>query len=58
MGGIVSCGKSAQGEVTPEYAQQAGKELGRGGSGAISSLTETQIDEFRAAFNSFDEECA
>ena len=59
MGGMVSCGRSAvvaNGNTSPEYVDQMGTKLNEG-SGAITSLTEAQLEEFRAAFNSFDEEC-
>jgi hypothetical protein len=60
MGGMVSCGRSMQVAAnenrSPEYVDQMGAQLNKG-SGAINSLTEAQLEEFRAAFNSFDEEC-
>ena len=58
MGGMVSCGRGAQvaPNQTPEFAEEAGAAVNKGSS-AINSLTEAQLEEFRAAFNSFDEEC-
>ena len=54
MGGLVSCGGSVQ-VAPPEFAEGAAKAMGVG-SGAISMLTEAQLEEFREAFNSFDDE--
>ena len=54
MGGLVSCGRGVQ-VAPPEFAEGAAKAMGVG-SGAISMLTEAQLEEFREAFNSFDDE--
>ena len=61
MGGLLSCGRSSS---VSDFAEFARETVGKGVPDAsthpnscVLNLTETQLDEFRQCFNSFDAEC-
>ena len=54
MGGLLSCGRGVQISAVAEQAAATVGNASRAPKSAVWQLTETQLDEFREAFNSFD----